>query len=658
MDFQTAKKEHEALSAEIERHNRNYHTLDDPEISDYDYDMLMRRIKGIEELFPELITPRSPTQRVGGGTLNTFRKVRHAVQMGSLQDVFSFDEIREFDGRVRKTLRDPLYAVEPKVDGLSVSLLYENGAFVRGATRGDGFVGEDITANIRAIKSVPLELTEPVKLIEVRGEVYMPKKSFERLVREQEEKGETPSKNPRNAAAGSLRQKDSAVAAERGLDIFVFNIQRVDGENIASHKQSLEFMDKLGFNVIRGCKTFSNIERAIGYIEELGGKRPDLPFDIDGAVIKVDDIAGREEIGYTSKVPKWAVAYKYPPEEKETVLRDVEINVGRTGALTPVAILGPVILAGTTVSRASLHNQDIMDELGVCIGDAVLVRKAGDIIPEVVKTVKHNGGEPCKIPDNCPVCGAKTVRREDEAVIRCPNIDCSAQILRNIEHFASRGAMDIDGLGEAAVRLLVGSGLVSTVADLYKLTKCDLTSLPGFKEKSAENLLNAIENSKKNGLERLIFALGIKGVGERSAALLCERFGDVDRIMAADIETLKTVEKFGDNLAENVYYTLREPHMEKLVGALKESGLNMAYSKKSVSDRFAGATFVLTGTLSSMKREEAKEKIEALGGKCVGSVSSKTDFVIAGEDAGSKLSKAKQSGIKILSEGEFLEMLK
>lgn len=657
MDFEKAKAEHEQLCAEIEKHNYSYYVLDNPTIEDYDYDMLMRRLKQLEADFPQLITPSSPTQRVGGTAQSSFEKVAHAVQMGSLQDVFSEEELRDFDSRVRQQVT-PLYIVEPKIDGLSVSLEYRDGEFVRGSTRGDGFVGEDITANLRTIKSIPLKLNEKLPFIEVRGEVYMPRKSFAELVEQQEENGEQPAKNPRNAAAGSLRQKDSRVTAKRKLDIFVFNIQQVEGAEITSHKQSLEFMSGLGFKVIDGYREFDNISDAIERIREIGESKPNLAYDIDGAVIKVDDFAQRETLGQTSKVPKWAVAFKYPPEEKETLLTEIEVNVGRTGALTPVAIFEPIQLAGTTVSRATLHNQDNIDALDLAVGDTIVVRKAGEIIPEVLRVTKRSEGRKTfHIPTVCPVCGTETVRDEDEAVIRCPNIDCPAQLLRNIEHFASRNAMNIDGLGEAIVEQLVKNGFVKTVADLYTLTMQDLLTLDGFKEKSASNLITAIENSKSNEPDRLIFALGIRGIGQRSATLLCQRFGSVENIMNAELADIVAIDSFGDVLADSVYRAMREPHRIRLIERLKEYGLNMTYSKQAKGDTFAGLKFVLTGTLPTMTRDQAKEIIESLGGKCAGSVSKKTDYVLAGEDAGSKLTKAEQLGIKIIDENEFKAML-
>ncbi len=656
MDINEAKKRVEQLTETLEKANRDYYDLDSPTLEDDEYDALMRELRALESEFPELLSESSPSQRVGGTAATTFEKVPHAVQMASLQDVFSDSEVREFFERVQKQGAGE-FTVEPKIDGLSVSLEYENGVLVRGSTRGDGFVGEDITANLKTIRAIPLKLKEEIPLLEVRGEVYMPKLSFAKLCEIQEKNGEPLPKNPRNAAAGSLRQKDSKITAERALDIFCFNIQRVEGKEFSSHSESLEFLKEQGFKIIpdyRVCKTFDEIRDRI---EEIGQMRTSLPFDIDGAVVKVNDLRLREEIGATVKVPKWAVAFKYPPEEKETTLNDIEINVGRTGALTPVAVFDPVQLAGTTVSRAVLHNQDYIAGKEIRIGDRIVVRKAGDIIPEVVRSVSHaEKSEPFFIPSKCPVCGAEAVRDEDEAVVRCQNIDCPAQLLRSIEHFASRGAMNIEGLGEAVVKQLVDAGLVKTVADLYTLNLQDLTALEHFGKKSAENLLNSIENSKKNNLSRLIFALGIKGIGSRAAKLLCEKYGDMDSIMAASQEDIVEIENFGDILAKSVYKSMREPHRIELISRLKELGLNMTYESTKTSDKFAGLTFVLTGTLPTLKREQAKEIIEKLGGKCSGSVSKKTSYVLAGEEAGSKLDKANELGITVINEEQFIKM--
>ena len=659
IDFESAKKRHAALSEEIEKHNYSYYVLDNPTVEDYEYDMLMQELYSLEKAYPELITPQSPSQRVGGMAESTFEKVQHTVQMGSLQDVFSFDDVRDFDTKVRKALTNPpTYIVEPKIDGLSVSLEYRDGVLVRGSTRGDGFVGEDITANLKTIKSIPLKLKKALPFIEVRGEVYMPKKSFEKLIRQQEIDGEQPAKNPRNAAAGSLRQKDSKVTAKRELDIFIFNIQQIEGAELTGHRNSLEFMKNLGFKVIDGYQTYTDIEQAIERINAIGEGRGTLSYDIDGAVIKVDDFKDRNALGATSKVPKWAVAFKYPPEEKETVLNEIEINVGRTGELTPVAIFDPISLAGTTVSRATLHNQDIISELDVRLGDTIIVRKAGEIIPEVVRVKAHaENSQPYHIPDLCPACGTAAVKDEDEAVIRCPNIDCPAQLLRNIVHFASRNAMNIEGLGDAIVELLVDKGYVKTVADLYTLTTEDAMMLPGFKDKSANNLITAIESSKKNELDRLIYALGIKGIGQRSAALLCQKFPSMDKIMNAEREEIVEIENFGEVLADSVYNAMREPHRIEVIKRLQEYGLNMSYTVKETGKKLEGLKFVLTGTLPTMTRDEAKALIESNGGKCSGSVSSKTNYVLAGEEAGSKLTKAQQLGITVISEEDLMKML-
>jgi len=653
------KEKYAELCKKVNEYNYAYYVLNESPVSDFEYDGLMREIKDIEREYPELVSLDSPTKRVGGQADTTFEKVAHNVQMGSLQDVFSEEDLRDFDGKTRAAVDSPTYIVEPKVDGLSVSLVYENGVFVRGATRGDGFIGENITENLKTIKSVPLKLRREIPFIEVRGEVFMPHKSFEKLVAEQERKGEQLAKNPRNAASGSLRQKNSAITASRGLDIYVFNIQQIEGETVSSHKQSLELMAELGFKVIAGWQAFTDIDSAIARIREIGESRGNLPHDIDGAVIKVDDFSQREILGATAKFPKWAAAFKYPPEEKETTIIEIEVNVGRTGALTPLAVFEPVQLAGTTVSRATLHNQDRIDALGLNIGDRVIVRKAGDIIPEVVARVGDAAfGVPFKIPENCPICGTGAVRDEDEAVTRCPNIDCPAQIQRSIEHFCSRGAMNIDGLGEAIVRLLLENKLIQNVADLYKLTHEQLLTLPSFKEKSASNLITAIENSKQNEPDRLVYALGIRGIGERNATLLCEKFGGVEGIMNASVEEIEATENFGAILAQSVFNAMREPHMISLINELKNSGLKLIYTKKADSAKLSGLVFVITGTLPTMKRDEAKALVTANGGKCSDSVSKKTDYVLAGEEAGSKLTKAQNLGIKIISEDELKEMLK
>ena len=657
MDINEAKKRVGKLKIQLEKANHNYYDLDAPTLEDDEYDALMRELRGLEQDFPELLTEDSPSQRVGGTAQNTFAKVRHEVQMGSLQDVFSVDEVRAFVERVRGEGAYE-FTVEPKIDGLSVSLEYRDGVLTLGSTRGDGFIGEDITPNLKTIRTIPLNIPEKLPLFEVRGEVYMPRSSFAELCELQEKNGEPLPKNPRNAAAGSLRQKDSKITASRKLDIFCFNIQRAEGREFKTHSETLEFMDELGFHVIPDYRVCHTADEIVERIEEIGQMRRSLPFDIDGAVVKVNNIALRAEIGETTKVPKWAVAFKYPPEEKETTLREIEINVGRTGALTPVAVFDPVQLAGTSVGRAVLHNQDFITERDIRIGDRIIVRKAGDIIPEVVKSVAHGeDSEPFHIPDICPVCGSKAVRDEDEAVIRCQNIEGPAQLLRSIEHFASRAAMNIDGLGEAIVEQLVQADLVHTVADLYTLDLQELTALERFGTKSAQNLLDNIEKSKNNELDRLIFALGIRGIGQRAATLLCQKYGSMDSIIAAEADDIAAIDGFGEILAQSVYTAMREPHRIALINRLKQLGLNMNYSGQKVSDKLAGLTFVLTGTLPTLKRDEAKEMIEKRGGKCSGSVSKKTSYVVAGEEAGSKLTKANELGVPVLTEEQFLQMI-
>lgn len=650
----------EELTEIIEKHNHSYYVMDNPTVSDYEYDMLMQELKGLEAEYPEFVLPSSPTQRVGGEALSKFEKVTHKVQMGSLQDVFSFEQLEEFVTRCRNTVENPSFIVEPKIDGLSVSLEYENGILKRGSTRGDGFVGEDVTANLKTVGSIPLKIKNAPEFLEVRGEVYMPKEKFLKLVEQQELNDEQPFKNPRNAAAGSLRQKNSKITAKRGLDIFVFNIQQIEGRKITSHKQSLDYIKSLGLKVIPSyveCTTYSEIEQEIQRIDQIRNK---LSYDIDGIVIKVDSFEQRETLGSSSKVPKWAIAYKFPPEEKETTLRNIEVNVGRTGAITPVAVFDPIILAGTSVSRAVLHNQDFITQKDIRIGDKIIIRKAGEIIPEVVKSVSHvENSEPFILPAKCPVCGTESVRYEDEAVLRCPNPDCPAQLLKSIIHFASKGAMDIDGMGDAIVKALVENNLVKSVADIYTLKAGQIASLERLGEKSAENLINAIEKSKSRPLDKVIFALGIRNIGQASAKLLCEKFPSIEKIMSATAEEIEEIDGFGKVMSENVAKAFSEQHRKDLISRLLELGVKMEYQATQTNDnRFEGMTFVLTGTLETLKRDEAKKIIESFGGKVSGSVSKKTTFVVAGEEAGSKLEKAQSLGVNVLSETEFLEKIK
>lgn len=656
MDTKSAKARIDQLVDILNYHARLYYVEDRNEISDYEYDMLQNELKKLEAEYPQFVRKDSPTQRVGGEALSVFEKVEHVVQMGSIQDVFSFPEVEQFINTVRQSVDNPRFVVEPKIDGLSVSLEYINGEFTVGSTRGDGFIGENITQNLKTVRSVPMSIPDKLPLLEVRGEVYMPKNVFLELVSKQEDNGEQPFKNPRNAAAGSLRQKDPKITAQRKLDIFCFNIQRIEGKELVSHKQSLDYIKSLGFKTVPMYTLVESFDEVKSCIEKIGEQRFSLPFDIDGVVVKVDSFAQREILGSTAKTPKWSVAYKFPPEEKQTKLLDIELNVGRTGAITPVAVFEPISLAGTSVSRATLHNQDFIDEKNVSIGDIITVRKAGDIIPEVVCVSEKKSQNSYKYPDVCPVCGTPVVRSEDEAAVRCPNVDCPAQIFRSIVHFASKGAMNIDGLGPAIVDALLKSGLIKSVADLYKLTVPDLLELENFKEKSATNLINAIEKSKSNSLDRLIFGLGIRNIGQASAKLLCEKFGDIDNIMSATVEEIATIDGFGEVMAESVVKELNEPHMIKLINRLKEYGVNTSFEKVQIDNRFEGMTFVLTGTLPTLKRNDAKLIIEKYGGKASGSVSKKTSYVLAGEEAGSKLTKAQELGIPIISEDEFLKM--
>ena len=645
------------LRAQLRYHSDRYYNDDAPEIEDYEYDMMMRELKALEEKYPEYDSVDSPTKRVGGRADNSFESVQHSVRMESLQDAFSKEEIFDFDKRVKDGAGSCAYVVEPKIDGLSVSLEYVNGEFFRGSTRGDGDVGEDVSGNLRVIRSVPLKLNKALPYLEVRGEVYMPKKSFDKVVDRQLLNDEKPFKNPRNAAAGSLRQKDSAVTATRGLDIFVFNVQQLEGAQLNSHKQSLDFLGELGFKTVPFYERVESIEDAFECVEGIGEKRGELEFDIDGAVIKVDDFSKRELLGSTSKFPKWAVAFKYPPEEKQTKLLDIEITVGRTGVLTPTAVLESVHLAGTTVSRATLHNQDFINEKGVNIGDVVTVRKAGDIIPEVLCVNEKNSVGCFVYPEVCPSCGERVVREEGEAAIRCINPECPAQLLRNLIHFCSRDAMDIEGLGPSIIETFVNEGMIKKTSDIYHLDKEKIASLEGFKETSAGNIINSVENSKQNDLSKLIFALGIRHIGEKAAKLLSDEFKDIDAVMNASVEDILEIEGFGNVMAQAVVDFFSNESAIELIAELKEAGVNTKSKTVIKDNRFEGMTFVLTGTLESFKRSEASKIIESFGGKTSSSVSKKTTYVLSGEASGSKLDKANALGIPVINEEEFKKMI-
>lgn len=655
----------EELRELINKYNYQYYVMDNPTIGDYEYDMLYRELENLEAEYPELVTPFSPTQRVGDKPLDEFEKVTHAVQMQSLQDVFSQAELFAFDQRVREAVGNVEYVVERKIDGLSVSLLYENGEFVRGATRGDGFVGEDVTQNIRTIKSIPLKLKESLPLLEVRGEVYISKSDFEKVNSAQEALELPLFANPRNAAAGSLRQLDPKIAASRKLNIFIFNIQRVAGKSFAKHSDTLEYLAEQGFKVSPGFKTCADINEAYNRINEIGEERGELPYEIDGAVVKVNSLALREILGSTSKTPKWAAAFKYPAEKKQTKLKNIFVNVGRTGVLTPNAELEPVRLAGTTVSKATLHNMDYIKEKDIRIGDTVWVQKAGDIIPEVLEVSldKRTGEEIVfQMHEKCPVCGADVIREEGEAAYRCTGIECPAQLLRSIIHFASRDAMNIDGLGPAVIEVLLDKGFIKGIADLYYLEqhKDELLKQERMGKKSVEKLLSSIENTKQNNIDRLIFGFGIRHVGARAAQLLSSRFADMDQIIKASVEEVSAISEFGLITAESLVQFFSQEQSIDTIEKLKQAGVNMLSLSQSnkQSNIFEGMTFVLTGTLPTMSRNEAAELIQNNGGKVSGSVSKKTSYVLAGEEAGSKLTKAQELGIRVITEAELLEMLK
>ncbi len=657
MDFHT---EIDQLRRELERAGYEYYVLDKPTMSDYDYDHKLRRLEELEQAHPETVTPDSPTQRVGGQALSSFEPVRHRVPLESLQDVFDFDEVRAFDQRVQSAVAGAVYVVEPKVDGLSVALEYENGLFVRGATRGDGQVGEDVTANLRTVRSIPLRVDGAPEHLIVRGEVFMPKKVFHALNDERERRGEALFANPRNAAAGSLRQQDPKIAAQRKLDILVFNVQWSDGAAFQTHEETLDYLAQKGFKVIphQLCTT---MDQVTGAISQIGEERDRFSFDIDGAVVKVNDLSQRAALGSTAKFPRWAAAYKYPPEVKPSRLTDIVVQVGRTGVLTPKAVLEPVRLAGTTVTSATLHNQDFISDKDIRIGDTVLVRKAGEIIPEVLSVVldkRPADSRPYFLPKTCPVCGAPVERDEDGAHMRCTGAECPAQLLRNLTHFASRDAMDIDGLGVAVVENLVNAGLVKTPGDLYFLKEEDVAGLDRMGKKSAQNLMAAIRRSKDQDLARLIYAFGIRQVGQKAGKILAARFQTMEALEHATLEELTAVNDVGEITARSILTWLESPQSRHLIARLREAGVNMTAAEQGSDQRFAGMTFVLTGGLEQFTRDQAAAMIEDRGGKSAGSVSKKTTYVVAGEGAGSKLKKALDLGIPVLTEQEFLDLMK
>ena len=656
-----AQKEIVKLRRELEYHSKLYYVLDAPVISDYEYDMMMNRLKALEALHPELITPDSPTQRIGGEALSQFEQVHHQVPLESLTDVFSYEELFAFGDRMDGALTERHdYTVEPKIDGLSMSLEYENGVFVRGATRGDGYVGENVTENLRTVRSLPLHIENAPERLVVRGEVYMSKKVFEELNAEREINGEPLLANPRNAAAGSMRQLDPKVAASRRLDIICFNMQYSSDGGYTTHAETLDAMRDMGFPVVTYTR-YDNIRDCVERIEWLGENRGELPYDMDGAVIKINSLEQRALLGSTAKAPRWAVAFKYPPEKKESRVLDIVVQVGRTGVLTPKVIVEPVRLAGTTVSAATLHNQDNIDRLDLRIGDTVLLQKAGEIIPEVLsvnRSKRPEGTEPFVMPSVCPECGSPVVRDEDGAALRCTSPECPAQRLRNIAHFASREAMDIEGLGISVCELLINNGLVSSAADLYYLEPQSVAMLERMGDKSAGNLITAIEKSKSAGLSRLICALGIRQVGQKAAKVLASRFDDLDSLMAADAEALTKIPDIGGITAAFITEWFANPQSRHLIERLREAGVDFTSHEEKKDGRFEGLTFVLTGTLGSFTRDEASEIIESYGGKTSSSVSKKTSYVLAGENAGSKLTKAENLSLKIISEEDFVNMIK
>ena len=656
MDY---KSEMQQLREELNRANYRYYVLDDPDMEDHVYDRLLRRLEELEAAHPEEITADSPTQRVGGAALESFQQVEHPVPLESLQDVFSQEEVEEFTGRMEEALSSAAYSVEPKVDGLSVALEYRDGVFVRGATRGDGRVGEDVTENLRTIKSIPMTLPDKLSRLIVRGEVFMPKNVFHTLNRQREEAGQPLFANPRNAPAGSLRQLDPKICARRLLDIRVFNLQLAEGRSFATHGETLDYIASQGFQTIPH-KVLGSAAEIGAEIARLGESRGDLPFDMDGAVVKLDSLSDRGTVGSTAKCPRWAIAYKYPPEQKPSRVLDIVVQVGRTGVLTPKAVVEPVRLAGTTVTNATLHNQDFILGKDIRIGDTVVLQKAGEIIPEVVAVLpelRPEGTVPYHLPDVCPVCGAPVVRDEDGAALRCTGAECPAQLHRNLTHFASRDAMDIDGMGPAVMSQLIEKELVKTPADLYFLTREQLEGLERMGKKSAQNAVEAIAASRERGLERLLYALGIRQVGQKAGKVLASRFGSFDVLAAASEEELTAIDDVGAVTAAYIRAWLEDPQSRHLIARLKEAGVSMEASRQPAGNQFAGMTFVLTGSLERFTRDEAAALIEARGGKASGSVSKRTTYVVAGENAGSKLRKAGELNIPVLTEDQFAEML-
>ncbi len=647
------------LRGEIERSNRLYYDLDSPELEDSEYDELTRELRRLEAEYPELATDDSPTARVGGEAQAKFSPVEHEVRMESLQDVFSREEVVGFCSAMLEEYPDSRFVVELKIDGLSVSLEYRNGVLVRGSTRGNGDVGEDVTENLMTIRTIPHRIDNAPEFIEVRGEVYMPRAAFADLNQRQEEAGLKTFRNPRNTAAGSLRQKDAKITASRDLDLFIFNVQRVEGMEFSSHSASLEWLAQAGFPVSPRRNTFSTVEEVLEQIDQIGEQRHDLPFDTDGAVVKVDSLAQRAELGSTSKYPRWAVAYKYPPEEAQTKLLDIELTVGRTGVITPTGVFEPVSLGGTTVSRASLHNEEYIAVKDIRIGDTVVLRKAGEIIPEVIKVVSHGeDSKPYSMPDVCPSCGQPVAHINDEAALRCTNIQCPAQLERRLIHFASREAMDIDGMGSAVVAQLIDAGLVSSPADLYRLEAEQIAALERMGKTSATNLIGAIDRSRSNDLYKLIFACGIRHIGVSASKLLCDAFGDIDAIMSATAEEMSAIDGFGETMASAVCEYFAQSETQRLFAELRELGVNMTAEKKEAAgSALAGLTFVITGTLPSLSRTEAASLIEQNGGKVASSVSKKTNYLLAGEKAGSKLDKATQLGVAVITEEQIREMI-